>query len=372
MKIKILGLYPMQGNGGIASWTKKFLATFPDEEYKICPVNIAPDKDFTKFSGTDRILYGIKAIVRIRKDISGILKQNPDIQVMHITTGGGFGALRDNTVARICRKHGIKTIMHCRFGTIKEFYEGNKLTSWVFRKNLELYDRIWVLDRRSADFLRTIPDIKDKIELTPNSIEVPEECDLRPKSYKRVGFVGNIVPTKGIFELVEAISYLDNGTELFIVGQGLDVDINRIKTIAGEKLGKNIHLLGRLPNAEAVSLMETLDIIALPTYYAGEAFPISILEAMSRGKLVISCPRAAIPDMLTAIDGTLCGILVSDKDSKAIADSIEWCQDHNDVADEMCKKAYEKVKTAYRKEVVYEIYRENYRKLLQIDTDSNN
>lgn len=363
--ITILGLYPMTGNGGIASWTKKFLATFPDEEYKICPVNIAPDKDFTEFSGTDRIFYGIKAIVRIRKDISGILKQNPDIQVMHITTGGGFGALRDNTVARICRKHGIKTIMHCRFGTIKEFYEGNGLTSRAFRKNLELYDRIWVLDRRSADFLRTLTNIKDKIELTPNSIEVPEECDLRPKSYKRVGFVGNIVPTKGIFELVEAMTKIDNGTELYIAGLGLIENINRIKSIAGEKFDKTIHLLGRLPNVEAVKLMETLDIICLPTYYAGEAFPISILEAMSRGKLVVSCPRAAIPDMLTAVDGTQCGILVPEKDSKAIADAIMWCQEHKTEADEMCKKAYEKVSTAYRKEVVYKIYKENYQKLLK-------
>lgn len=372
MKIKILGLYPMQGNGGIASWTKKFLATFPDEEYTICTINIAPDKDFTRFNGMDRIRYGLKAIFRIWKEMNEVLDHNPDIQIMHITTSGGFGALRDNVVARLCKKRGIKTIMHCRFGTIKEFYQANGLKSRFFRKNLELFDATWVLDRRSAEFLRSILAIKDKIELTPNSIEVPTACDFKPKEYKHVGFVGNIVPTKGVFELVEAISSLDNGTELFIAGQGLDADIIRIKTIAGDKLGINIHLLGRLPNAEAVSLMETLDIIALPTYYAGEAFPISILEAMSRGKLVISCPRAAIPDMLTAIDGTLCGILVSEKDSKAIADSIVWCQDHKDVADEMCKKAYEKVKTAYRKEVVYEIYRENYRKLLQIDTDSNN
>lgn len=362
--IKILGLYPMNGNGGIASWTKKFLATFSDEDYKIIPVNIAPDKDFTKFSGTDRILYGIKAIVSIKKDLSIVLKQNPDIQVMHITTGGGFGALRDNAVARICRKNGIKTIMHCRFGTIKEFYEGKGLASCFFRKNLELYDSIWVLDRRSADFLRAIRSIKNKIELTPNSIEVPDACDLRPKSYKRVGFVGNIVPTKGIFELVEAITKIDNGTELFIAGLGLNENINRIKSIAGEKFDKTIHLLGRLPNVEAIKLMETLDIICLPTYYAGEAFPISILEAMSLGKLVVSCPRAAIPEMLTSIDGSECGVLVPEKNPHAIADAILWCQEHKEEADEMCKKAYKKVSISYRKEVVYDIYRHNYQKLV--------
>lgn len=363
--IKILGLFPLEGNGGIASWTKKYLATFPDEKYKICPVNIAPDKDFTKFSGTDRVMYGLKAIFRIRKEMKEVLNQTSDIQIMHITTGGGLGALRDNVVVKLCKKRGIKTIMHCRFGTIREFYQGHGLKSWFFRKNLELFDATWVLDRRSAEFLRSMPAIKDKIELTPNSIEVPAACDFKPKEYKRVGFVGNIVPTKGVFELVEAICGLDNGTELFIAGQGLDEVINRIKTIAGEKLGKSVHLLGRLPNEKAVELMESLDVVALPTYYPGEAFPISILEAMSRGKLVISCPRAAIPDMLTAIDGIQCGILVPERDSKAIADAIEWCQGHKSEADEMCHKAYEKVNTAYRKEIVYDIYRENYQKILK-------
>ena len=354
----------MKGNGGIASWTKKFLATFPDENFKLCPVNIAPDKDFTKFSRMDRIFYGLKAFVRIRRDIIYALKQNPDIKLMHITTSGGLGSVRDNIVVKICKKHGIKSIMHCRFGTIKELYEGRGFTSSFFRKNIELFDRIWVLDRRSADFLCTIPRFKNKIELTPNSIEVPEKYDLKPKLYKRVGFVGNIVPTKGIFELVDALTKFSDDTELFIAGQGLDEDVNCIKSIAGEKLGKSIHLLGRLPNEEAVKLMETLDIVCLPTYYPGEAFPISILEAMSRGKLVISCPRAAIPDMLTAVDGSKCGLLVPDHDAKAIADAIKWCQEHSVEADEMCSKAYEKVSTCYRKEVVYEIYRKNYKMLV--------
>ena len=36
--IKIIGLYPMTGNGGIASWTKKFLSTFPDKKYEVMDI----------------------------------------------------------------------------------------------------------------------------------------------------------------------------------------------------------------------------------------------------------------------------------------------------------------------------------------------
>ena len=356
----ILLLCPMQGNGGIASWTKKFIASFPDNEYRLYPVNIAPDKDFTKFSGFDRLRYGITAFLHIRREVKDILKENPQIHLMHITSGGGFGIVRDYYLAKMLSERHCKCILHCRFGNITETIADGGWKGCYFRKAVDIYDQIWVLDQRSANCLRSNPIWKDKVFLTPNSIEVPCECNLQPKTYKRVGFVGNIVPTKGIFELTEAVANMYD-TELFIAGQGLEQDIQKIKSIAGDKLNRNIHLLGRLPNEEAVKLIETLDIICLPTYYGGEAFPISILEAMSRGKLVISCPRAAIPDMLTGVDGSKCGLLVPDHDAKAIADAIKWCQEHPREADDMCRKAYEKVSTCYRKEVVYNIYRKNYK-----------
>jgi len=103
--------------------------------------------------------------------------------------------------------------------------------------------------------------------------------------------------------------------------------------------------------------------IALPTYFPSEAFPISIIEAMSRGKMVISCPRAAIKDMLTAVDGTPCGILVREKSVDDIVDAIKWCQENTEEADKMCKKAYEKVYTCYRTEVIYKLYKSLYNKL---------
>ena len=66
--------------------------------------------------------------------------------------------------------------------------------------------------------------------------------------------------------------------------------------------------------------IEQIDIIALPTYYDCEAFPISILEAMSRAKLVISCDRGAIVDILTAIDGSNCGLIVKAQSPDDIAE----------------------------------------------------
>lgn len=369
-KTEILLLCPYSKNrkgraGGIGSWARVFVDTFPNEEFDLHPVNLAPEKFFGDMKRWERQIQGIKTTFRLSKDIKSTLKQHPNIKIMHTTTSGGLGSQRDYVAVKICKCHGIKCIMHCRFGTIKEFCESSGFFSKIFKRNLQMYDQVWVLDRRSEGYLKTLPGLKDKVFLTPNSIDVPKNVQIKPKDYKKVGFVGNLLSTKGVVELTEAVSSMDNGTELYIAGTGPDEIKEKIKLAAGDKLGGQIKLLGVLPNEKAVDLMESLDIIALPTYYAGEAFPISILEAMSRGKLVISCPRAAIPDMLTSVDGSSCGLLVPEKDAKALKDAILWCQEHKSEADDMCRKAYEKVSMAYRKEVVYELYRQNYRILLK-------
>ena len=360
---EIIGLYPLKGNGGIASWTKKFLNTFPDSEYVIHPINIAPSKDFSLYRGLDRFVYGFKAYRDSIKELKQALRDNPSASIMHTTTSAGGGVFRYNAAVKLCHKHGLKCVMHCRFGSIKELYESKSILGRKFRENVQLYDQTWVLDRRSLEFLQSQKAIAHKIHLTPNSIIVPPECDLEPKTYDKVCFVGNVLPTKGIVELVAAVKAIGGVTGLTIAGPASQSMLESLKNIAGDAWGKYITYKGKLPNDEAVVLVRESDIVALPTYYPGEAFPISIIEAMSRGKLVLSCPRAAIPDMLTDIDGNRCGILVEPKSSIAIEEGLTKAMEHKEECDRMCAKAYEKVKTCYDTSVVYELYRSLFKKL---------
>lgn len=358
--MNIIGLFPLTGNGGIASWTKKYLATFPDNEFRILPLNVSPDERHGQ--GTyGRLLSGFSAIRRIKKEIKEVFRANT-IDVLHTTTSGNLGSLRDIAVAKLCRKHGVKTIMHCRYGCIPEDYKSNGLVGRLLHRSMQLFDQIWVLDKRTYNYLKTVDTIKDKVFLTPNSIEVKEEINPAPKEYKRIAFVGNLIPTKGLYELTEAALRCD--VRLDIIGPGSEEVNNKLREIVGDQLNKKVYIHGRLPNIEAVKFMHDVDIIALPTYYPSEAFPISILEAMSLTKMVISCPRAAVPDMLTDLDGKPCGMLVPEKSVEGIVGAINWCQTHKEEANQMCRKAYEKVYNSYRTDVVYEIYRNNYRSVL--------
>lgn len=359
--IKILGLFPFTNNGGITSWAKKYLSTFPNEEFLIIPVNNEPSHRRGNDSLLVRIYTGLIALKRIVKDVKQTIKQEKP-QIMHTTTSGSLGALRDYIVGRICRKNALRCIMHCRYGCIPEDITSRSPIGALVRLSMRQYDQIWVLDTRSYSALNVIPEFSGKVKLTPNSIIVPNDVNLSPKQYTRIGFVGNLIPSKGLYELVEACTRCQ--VRLDIIGGGHPSVVNRVKSIAGTKLNESIFLQGRLPNDKAVSFMKELDIIALPTYYPSEAFPISILEAMSLGKLVISCPRAAIKDMLTDLNDKLCGLLVEPKSATAIEKAIKWAQIHKVEADKMCQKAYDKVRISYDTTIVYEQYRMNYRELL--------
>lgn len=361
--MNIIGLFPLTGNGGIASWTKKIIKTFPDKDHKFTFVNVSPAPRIGKLSKTFlfRTLSGISTMFRILRELKVILKKGR-YDILHTTTSGNIGSLRDYFVAMLCKKYGVKRIMHCRYGCITEDIKSNSLIGKLLRKAMNEFDQIWVLDSRSYNTLKGIDNLKDKVYLTPNSIDVTEDINLTPKEYKRIAFIGNLIPTKGLYELVEACTRTN--VKLDIIGPGSDEVISKIKKIAGSKLDNSVFIHGRLPNSEAVKFMHEVDIVALPTYYPSEAFPISIIEAMSLTKMVISCPRAAIKDMLTDLEGKPCGMLVEPKSADAIVDAINWCQTHKEEADMMCQKAYEKVNTCYKKEVVYDLYRSLYAKLV--------
>lgn len=367
----VLLVAPVDGNGGIQSWTKKYLKTFQSSSYGIIHEPVSQRRsDKPSNSRIGRCIDGLLDLFDVYKRVKKRINSNEHtIMIMHTTTSGSLGTLRDYALAKLCIKHRIKTILHCRYGCIPEDYKGKGFWGSLLRKTMRIYDQIWVLDSRSEQALRSDPYLTNKVHLTPNSISVPATCDLSPKSYTKVGFVGNLIPSKGLYELVQAVMKCPENTQLTIIGPGQREVYEQIINFSKERFGKQIQIKGKLPNDKAVAAIKGLDIIALPTYYRSEAFPISILEAMSYGKMVISTPRAAIKDMLTSTDGCLCGILVKEKSVDDIKNAICWCQENSKMADVMCAKAYAKASSCYRTEVIYSLYHQLYDKLIEKSRD---
>lgn len=360
-KVILLSLF--QANGGIASWSKIYIRTFKSDEFTLIPVDRSTGLSVDE--RTDFIKRRINGLITLWKVVRAVKKTvlENNVAILHTTTSGGsLGTIRDYWVARVCRSKGIPCIMHCRYGCITEDLRSG-LKGLFLQKTMSFYNQVWVLDNRSANAMRSYKRLKDIVYVTPNSIEVKDNIEIHPKSYRHVAFIANLEPTKGLFELVEAVKRLKrNDIVLSIVGKGTPDVMKRLEAeVSGYD---NIRVLGQLPNDQAVNFMRKIDILALPTYMSQEAFPISILEAMSLGKLVISTQRAAIGDMLIGLDDKPCGIFVREKSIEDITNAILWCVNHSLEADEICRRAYDKVYNNYRTDVVYDLYKSHYKELI--------
>jgi glycosyltransferase involved in cell wall biosynthesis len=359
---KIIFVAPFPGNGGIASWANNYRKNV-DDNIELVSVDVSRRRNKQLCVNKIKVVYsGILDMLEAISEIKKAIRSHPDAKILHATTSGGLGTIRDYQVARIARKYGMKTILHCHYGNLPEIMARKNILSRLLKKTFNLYDQIWVLDSKTQKSL-----IREKVNsdilIAPNFIDVPKE-DIEPiTDFKHVGFIGNVSETKGVLDLITAVSQMDNGTKLSVIGPFAVGIQDKIQEILRASSNDNIGFLGKMPNELAVKELSKFDIVALPTYFKSEAFPISILEAMSRAKLVISCNRAAIPDMLTDIYGKQCGILVSPKSPEEIKSAILWCQEHVAEARDMCKKAYEKVNLVYKTERVIQLYADFYSKL---------
>lgn len=362
--MNIMLIAPLYGNGGIASWARKYIDGFDSADFHVFPVSEVARAKKMGSRLLNRIYEGYIDIVAIRKHFLKITMEHK-IDVIHMTTSGSLGCLRDYYIGRICKRKRIKSILHCRYGCIPEIIQKGGALKKVMLLSMRQFDQVWVIDKKSYLALQELPELSEKIKLLPNSIEVAPDLNILPKEYTQYLFMANVYPEKGIFELIQAFRHIGlTENMLHIVGPCNKEVFEKMLTFSGPLWGNKIIYHGPMQNNEAVEFLKKIDVLVLPTYYESEAFPISILEAMSNGKLVISTARAAIPDMLTAIDGSACGIIVKERNISDIVKAMEWITNNRKEADELCRKAYLKAYKCYRTDVVYDCYRKYYREVV--------
>lgn len=93
-----------------------------------------------------------------------------------------------------------------------------------------------------------------------------------------------------------------------------------------EGIAEQVEFLGPRFGDEKWQIFRTSDIFCMPTYFSGEAMPLSIIEAMACGLPIVSTHWRAIPDLVT--DGEN-GFLVPCQDANTLADRLsELLRDH--------------------------------------------
>lgn len=138
----------------------------------------------------------------------------------------------------------------------------------------------------------------------------------------KILFLSNLMPDKGLVELIEAIKHLNNKNyhvSLSIVGASLgfkSLDSFVIKTCAEHKY---ISYDGPAYNDGKANVLSENHFMVLPSYYKTEAQPISLIEGMANGCVLITTKHNYLPELVNELNGSL----VEVRDWKSIADALE-------------------------------------------------
>jgi glycosyltransferase involved in cell wall biosynthesis len=163
---------------------------------------------------------------------------------------------------------------------------------------------------------------KDRIMYLPNAVDVELFHPGGEKEDNVLLYLGRITPMKGLHVLLQSLSYLEEPIRLLIAGPAdwsHSYYQNMLKEIdVQNSTGKHeVLYLGVVSQADLLELYRRASIYILPSF--GEAFPVTILEALASGTPVITTPVGGIPEIITPFEN---GILVPRNDPVKLAGAI--------------------------------------------------
>lgn len=249
------------------------------------------------------------------------------------------GFLRNAYIIIFSKLFQHKIILHFHCGDYNDFLieKGKIFTSFnkfIFKK-VDIFIILGESLKKNYDLLYSN---STRVVVIPNGILLNKNLPNTSFNNQNTNilFLSNLIESKGYLDLLEAIRLLVNdygykGIKCFFCGSFLDSSDNEyfknksdakdyfFRFVKENNLEKNIIYKGLVTGLEKNNVLTESDIFILPTYYNTEAQPLSILEALSYGKIVIATPHRAIPDMI--IDN-FNGLMIEFKSPKSIVDSI--------------------------------------------------
>jgi glycosyltransferase involved in cell wall biosynthesis len=115
--------------------------------------------------------------------------------------------------------------------------------------------------------------------------------------YVKFIYVGNLLYTKGIFDLIKAFEILQKrgiNCELTLCGEGKEKR-NIIEYCSTNSI-KNVSVYGAVNNDNLPSILSNHDILVLPSHREG--LGVVLIEALAMGKLVIGSNVGGIPEII--------------------------------------------------------------------------
>ena len=148
----------------------------------------------------------------------------------------------------------------------------------------------------------------------------------KPNDKLRIVYLSNLMKEKGILELLNALIQLKEKNIDFeaLIAGGIEHDIENEVNQKLSVLKNYVQYLGIVQGHEKYKILTESNIFILPTYYKMEGQPISILEAMATGNIIVATPHGGIPDIISKQNG----YLIKSESPLSIVECLEKISDN--------------------------------------------
>ena len=336
MKVLIIGPSITRTKGGMATVINDMLeSSNADIQFKHVVSHV-------EGSAAEKISCNLKAL--------GSFIKEKDVQAVHIHVASGASFYRKSIFVQLSHRRGIPVILHVHGADFDSFYNNSSSVAKKYiRKIFSSCNLVLVLSDFWKDFF--IKNITERnVAVLHNGVytHVFAACETIPEKLHNFLFLGRLGQRKGVYDLLHAIEDLvkkENLNDLHFLLAG-DGEIEAVKKIVVDKgLENNVTLLGWVGEKEKIEYLKQADTMILPSY--NEGLPMSILEAMAAGKIIISGRVGGIPDLVT--EGVN-GFLITPGDVESLKCHIRYVVMHPDEMVQMAKNNKIKIAENYNLE----------------------
>ncbi len=263
------------------------------------------------------------------------------------------GFMRDLIFILLGWMGGHRLVLHLHGGNYKIFYtHQSSFRKCLIRWTLSKSDRILILGESLRSLFDFLPSYENKVSVVFNGIPMDEKNI--PKSAKqlpqassllqasqdcsapiRILYLSNLIESKGYLYLLEAVRILVKEYRIslechfcgrFLIASDsvlfhspIKAEEDFLRRIREYGLEKEVLWKKTVLGEEKEKELQDAHFFVLPTHYNNEGQPLSIIEALAYGCVVISTEYRTIPEML---DYGKAGVLVPDANPEAIAQNV--------------------------------------------------
>lgn len=190
----------------------------------------------------------------------------------------------------------------------------------------------------------------------------PAARDGKPGAPLIIGYVGRLVPEKGVLDLVEALAGLPAHARLRLVGDGVLRGAIEARA-AALGLRDRVEIRPAVASTAVPDELRQLDILVLPSHTTStwkEQFGRILVEAMSCAIPVVGSSSAAIPGVVGDA-----GLIVAERDVAALTAALRRLIAAPELRAELGRRGRQRVLTHYTQAAVARAYHAVYLSLLK-------